>query len=182
MNNLSPTPLQRLQYLLNNLSNYISQINSIIKEMNNILFQFNNPLLNQINSNCMPIFNNNFNFNLNEFSMNLNKEENYKPKINVIFDVSSCNENIKNISSKPGFIINIPVDPDTKIHELLIMFFERIGYATKINEFKNQFAFFHQDKLLDFNSEETIKKKIFNVENVFIKNNNIFCNIKVINK
>ena len=56
MNNLSPIPLQRLQYLLNNLSNYISHINSIIKEMNNILSQFNNPLLNQINSNCMPIF------------------------------------------------------------------------------------------------------------------------------
>ena len=149
--------------------------------MNNILYQFNNPLLNQINSNCMPIPNNNFNFNLNEFSMNLNKEEIYKPKINVYFDVSSCNENIKSISSKILNSINIPVDPDTRLHELFVLFFERIGYATKINEFKNQFAFFHQDKILDFNSEETIRK-ILNVKNDFIKNNNIIFNIKVINK
>ena len=161
MNNNNP--IQKLQMLLNNLSNYINQVNSIIIEMNNIFNQINNFSYNQINQNLFQGFNNNNNFNINGFGMNLENQQNYKPKTNVVFDVNLCDEEIKKHSVLNK--INIAIDSDTSINKLLTTFFERIGQGNNINKIKNNFTFYINGYEIDFNE----KKSILNI--LYLTNN-----------
>ena len=170
MNNNNP--IQKLQMLLNNLSNYINQVNSIIIEMNNIFNQINNFSYNQINQNLFQGFNNNNNnnFNVNNFIMNLENQQNYKNKINVVFDVKICDEEIKKHSVLNK--INIAIDSDTSINKLLTTFFERIGQGNNINKIKNNFIFLINGNKIDFNEQ----KSIINKFNYFGPPFNIFVN------
>ena len=156
MNNNNP--IQKLQMLLNNLSNYINQVNSIIIEMNNIFNQINNFSYNQINQNLFQGFNNNNNFNVNNFIMNLENQQNYKNIINVVFDVKTCDEEIKKHSCLNK--INIISDSDTSINKLLTIFFERIGQGNNINKIKNNFIFFLNGNKIDFNEQKSILNKL----------------------
>ena len=162
-NNFNYNPIQKLQILLNNLNEYINQVNSIIIEMNNIFNQINNFPYNQINQNLFQGFNNN-NFNANNFIMNLENKQNYKPKLNAVFDVKFCdNEVQKNLALNDK--INIIIDCDTSINKLLTMFFERIGQGNNINEVKNKCYFLlnnDNNTKLDFNDP----KKIISMLNI----------------
>ena len=52
MNNLNNfcqyNQIQKLQQLLNQLSNYVYKVNTVLTQMNNIINQINNPLFGQI--------------------------------------------------------------------------------------------------------------------------------------
>ena len=162
--NNNNNPIQQLQILLNNLNNYINQVNSIIIEMNNIFNQINNFYCNPINQNFVPKLNNNINFNANNFIMNLENQHIIKPKINALFDVKSCEYEIKKYSSNN--IINLVIDSETSINELLSLFFTRIGKTNNVNELKNKFSFLINGHKLDFNDQ----KKVVNMLNIDLIN------------
>ena len=158
---LNQGPLQQMQILLNKLSNYIYQINSIITEMNNLFTQMNNPLINPMNFNFNPMLNDNMNLNQNQFMMNLGNIQDIKPKINAVFKVEDCGEEIKKFSEKTGNIINIAIDPEKTINDLLIEFLKRIEKENNINEFKNKFYFSCSGNKLDFNDKKKIKDILY---------------------
>ena len=159
MNNQNyQNPIQQLQFLLNKITDYIYQVNSIILEMNNIINQFNNPNLNQINTNMnpnfIPLFNNIDNF----YNFNINNNPNqFKSKINVVFNIRGCSKEIQFYSGEPLSNINFIIDPDISVHEMLNLFLQRVLKKNEINKYQNDFQFFYDEKRIDFNEQMKVK-------------------------
>ena len=134
----------QLQNLLTQLNNHLSQVNQIILEMNNIINSqmnnsFNMNLMNQMNN--IINLNNQINFSDNSLFNKQNLLNNNTTIINVHFQTPS------------GLNIIIPVEENTKIKNLLKLFFQKINKIDFIDNYKDKISFIYNTQPLNEDSK-----------------------------
>ena len=136
----------QLQNLLTQLNNHLSQVNQIILEMNNIINSqmnnsFNMNLMNQMNMNNIINLNNQINFSDNSLFNKQNLLNNNTTFINVTFRTLS------------GLKILIPVEENTKIKNIIKLFFQRINKIDYIDNYKDKMSFIYNSQPLNEDSK-----------------------------
>ena len=150
--------ITQLQFLLNELNNYVIKVNDIITQMYNVINQLNNSIPNQFNNqmNSMENFMNmmnmnqmNFNLNINNNNLNLEDKNEQITYCNVLFN----NSNTKTL---------ISMDVNKTINELLNEYLKKINKIELINNYDNKIFF-------NYNAQQLNDKKDSKIKDVFDK-------------
>ena len=162
MNNfINLNPIEQIQILLNQLTNYINQVNLIISQINNIINTIPNSNFNLINNNFNPLFNDrhlNFHNNLNENLLNFQKKTN-NTVLNVNFNLDGVSSSIYKIIY-PSTAVNLIIDHDITVKEMIDLFYQKISKNGSILIPKNDFSFRYRTETID-------KKSITKISDFF---------------
>ena len=156
--------ITQLQFLLNELNNYVIKVNDIITQMYNVLNQLNNPIPNQFNNqmnnmeNFMNMMNmNQMNFNLNMNNNNLNLEDKNE-------QITYCNILFNNSNTRTL----ISMDINKTINELLNEYLKRINKIDLIDNYDNKFSFIYNANKLNDNKDSKIKNFFDKLAEIYV--------------
>ena len=142
MNNNS---LDQIQYLLAQVSNYVSKINEIIRQINNIINSQNqmNQMMQMNQMNQMDMMNN-----------MINLESNFMPDLNPLLNNNlpqQLNGKMRNVVFEySGGKINVIASEYSPINEVINIFLKKIDKPELINNYKNEMKFLLYGKELDY--------------------------------